>query len=797
MSEETFVCTACPGWGDHEYCALKTVAKDGKILRTERLDYTGPESEEGYICQKGVAAARQPYNPDRVQGPMKRVGARGEGKWERISWDQALDEIAVKLLELRDKYGADSVALWNLPASVPPTFGLHYLMTARFRNVWGGVDPVYQYGIDDGPVYAIDYMFGMGSPAMYMLTSPFNFDSSNLIIVWGANPVENQQRVVNHILAARENGAKIIDVGLIYDGTAAFADQFVAVNPGSDSALAIGMINQIVQNGWHNPDYVMEKTAAAVLVRKDNGQFYRDANGLRQVWDTDANAPAACYDGIADYTCEHPALSGDFTIDGVECWTEWDANVAEWSKYTPECVEQVTGVAPEVLKQLAYEYSHCDGKAYIIGALGLRYMNAGEAYRAFYTLAALTGQLGYPSAGVTSALMTTEYPAVLNDEPIKNPFLAEPEKCKARNVKLVDWYDGVKAGTYKALIKTSGNPVHNAPNRGMWINEIIPKLELIVDFDIWLTDTGEYADYVLPDCMPFERQEIIMSACYGHIVLQEPAIEPAVDCRNAVDFFTGLAQRVGLGEYFDKTTEEWNAMRLQLGFDYPPITAIDPPLTMDRLKKEKLVRMAIPDEPKFDPLVNPPTTASARIELYAETLYKVGHQVTVYEPPYEAGGSEKYPFQFFTGRQRFFMQSMYTDDPLMIKMSGGKPTIRINPKAAKELGIEEGEKVEVYNDRGHMVAPARLDEAVPPRTIQAWFGWRHKHYEDGMYSEMLLPLSGHEATDENPLSVQWWNDYMEQVPEGTPGNLHVATGVWDTIWDCSCNIRKVADGKEA
>ena len=188
---------------------------------------------------------------------------------------------------------------------------------------------------------------------------------------------------------------------------------------------------------------------------------------------------------------------------------------------------------------------------------------------------------------------------------------------------------------------------------------------------------------------------------------------------------------------------------------------------------------------------------STSSRLYAETLYKVGHQVTVYEPPYEAGGSEKYPFQFFTGRQRFFMQSMYTDDPLMIKMSGGKPTIRINPKAAKELGIEEGEKVEVYNDRGHMVAPARLDEAVPPRTIQAWFGWRHKHYEDGMYSEMLLPLSGHEATDENPLSVQWWNDYMEQVPEGTPGNLHVATGVWDTIWDCSCNIRKVADGKEA
>lgn len=102
---------------------------------------------------------------------MKRVGARGEGKWERITLGPGVDEIAAKLLELRDEYGADSVALWNLPASVPPTFGLHNLMTARFRNAWGGVDPVYQYGIDDGPVYAIDYMFGMGSPAISRLAA--------------------------------------------------------------------------------------------------------------------------------------------------------------------------------------------------------------------------------------------------------------------------------------------------------------------------------------------------------------------------------------------------------------------------------------------------------------------------------------------------------------------------------------------------------------------------------------------------------------------------------------------------
>ena len=129
---------------------------------------------------------------------------------------------------------------------------------------------------------------------------------------------------------------------------------------------------------------------------------------------------------------------------------------------------------------------------------------------------------------------------------------------------------------------------------------------------------------------------------------------------------------------------------------------------MKRLHEEKIVRMAIPDEPKFDPLTNTPATPSGRIELYNETLYALGHQVATYEPPYEARGTEEYPYQFFTGRQRFFMQSMYTDDPLMIKMSGGHPTIRINPVDAKEKGIVEGEKVEVYNDRGHMVAPARI-----------------------------------------------------------------------------------------
>ena len=128
----SFVYTACPDWGDHDYCAIKTIVKDGKIERTERAVYTGPEAEIGHICQKGCLSCRQPYDPKRLLHPLKRVGERGSGEWEEISWDQALDEISTKLMEIKEKYGPESVAFWNLQAGVPPAGGFEVHMPWRF-----------------------------------------------------------------------------------------------------------------------------------------------------------------------------------------------------------------------------------------------------------------------------------------------------------------------------------------------------------------------------------------------------------------------------------------------------------------------------------------------------------------------------------------------------------------------------------------------------------------------------------------------------------------------------------------
>lgn len=134
---------------------------------------------------------------------------------------------------------------------------------------------------------------------------------------------------------------------------------------------------------------------------------------------------------------------------------------------------------------------------------------------------------------------------LFNDEPIVAPNGIEGfEGVPARQADFFDAIEGAESMEecpYKTLMVISGNPVHNCPNRSRWIERVFPKLELIVDFDIWITDTGEYADYILPDCMPFERYDIINMAAYNHIVLQEPAIEPPAEVHDPTDLFTGLA----------------------------------------------------------------------------------------------------------------------------------------------------------------------------------------------------------------------------------------------------------------
>lgn len=284
------------------------------------------------------------------------------------------------------------------------------------------------------------------------------------------------------------------------------------------------------------------------------------------------------------------------------------------------------------------------------------------------------------------------------------------------------------------------------------------------------------------------------SACYNHIVLQEPAIEPPAVCKDPVYYLSELAKRVGIGEYFTKTSAEWIQKRLET--DFPLVTMIDPPVTYERLKQEKMIRSMAPADIKYDPWMDPNEvmeTATGRMEIYAEKLAGFGLAVSHPIEPNNIGKHEDYPFQLFTGRQRFFMQSSFTDDPISIELSGKTPATRLNPIDARELGLRDGDKVKVFNDRGHVITRLEVDECVPAGTVHVWFGWRRRQFEEGTYAEMVHQCANKQSS--GPVQDKWFAGWVEHGHHPNPfvDPMGVLTGSTDCYWGSYCNIPPLTD----
>ncbi|MBP3867185.1 MAG: molybdopterin-dependent oxidoreductase, partial [Eggerthellaceae bacterium] len=698
----------------------------------------------------------------------------------------ALDEIAAQLTEIQEKYGPESVAVWSQTSAAPPSMGLLASMTKRFTAAIRATDPMNGVGLDNGAEFSNQTDLGGG----YMMVDPAWMQDSDLILVWGANPIENQHRIANCMVEARSRGAKIYDIGLVHDATAGFSDWFIPVKPGSDAALALAVAKVIVDDEAYNRDFVVNKTVAPLLVETKTGKFHRSEDGyFYYAWDCAKNEPVQVAPSQYDLDLETTALNGCFTVDGVECKTAFQLLKERLEEYTPEYSEQITGVPAQDCIDLAHEIEKSKAIFYNI-AYGLRYKNQGEIHRAVTLLSALTGSNGYPGAGCGYSMATTSWPVPYNTSEVDAPYGRDEKGMPIGPVfvKQREFFNDCKAGKYKAFLKMQGNPVHNNPNRARYEKDTFPNMELVVDFDIWMTDTSELADYVLPDCMPFERLDFINPACYGHVVLQEPAIEPVGDNKPATWYISELAKRLGLGDLFDKTDEQWIEKILD---DSPSLINEDgSKITLEQLRRDKLVRPASLPKTLFNGSVMGITTPSGRVEFYAEAYAPLDEAIPKYRPSlaFPIAEDAKYPYQFFTGRQRFFMQSMFTDDPLMRELSGGEPLCRMNPVDAEREGLVVGDTIEVYNDNGSVQLKLVLDEAVPPGTVHVWFGWRRRAFEKGTYAELTVPCGGEEASDE--LSDLWWDHFLETGNQLGSWNSFI-TGTWDTLWDATCAVRKL------
>ena len=797
MENEKVVYTACLGWGCHEQCILETHVIDGKVERTQRAVLPGALGEANRICQKGIVSGELPYLPQRLRYPLKHVGKRGEGKFEQISWEQAFDEIGAKINEAREKNGGRSIVVNPMICGYPTSYGsIQFMLEYRFAHGLGASLLEYQ-AVDTGDLStcSIDYgnVWSLGADPKLM-------DHANHIIIWAGNPIgfSRAARVSNIIMDAQERGAKVVDVGILFDPTAAKSDQWVAVKPGTDAALALAMVHVMIEEELYDAEFVTNYTVAPFLVREDNGKFLREsdiaAGGSPDnyvYWDAVAGKPEPIASGVREFGGKTPDLIANKVVNGIRCKTAFLKLVEHVSEWTPESQEPITGVPAATARQVVREYIANKPSALFL-YYGLRYLNATSTTRAINMLAILSGNLQYPGRRPILCGGPNGFPVQLNTGQGLFPYgFANFTSRQVSLINIMDSFESPEEQQYKVWINAMGNPVQNWPNRDLWENRIFPHFDLIVDLEVRMTDTGLFSDYVLPEANIFERDEIICPS-NNCIVYNEAAIEPQGEAKLPADIWRGIAERVGMGDVFNKNTEEW--LQMKLNTQDPGFTGVTPPITLERLKKEKAIRLNVPDK-EFDPfegLVFP--TPSGRVEFYVEEFAEIGETMGKLKDPQFVGRlSEEYPYQYYPGRHRFFMQGQFPEFPLLRTLAGEKSQIYLNPITAAEKGLKHGDLIEIYNQRGAVRARLKLSEQFPPGLVHIWYGYPASDYNSNPPQTLSSTLSTKD--EETPIQKKWSELYFQHgEASGSPQTmLFFGQTTNETIWDEVCNVRKVEE----
>jgi DMSO reductase family type II enzyme molybdopterin subunit len=387
-------------------CPLRVYVKDGKIVREEQSG-TLPQIEPGIPdmnpmgCQKGACWAQLLSGPDRVTHPLKRVGERGEGKFERVSWDEALDGIADAMLDAIENDGPESIIVpfTPEPGAAPARLFSNYLGTAT----------------TDGSAEFHDF-----SPGWHITWGLFNPVSSmddwflaELTLIWHSNPAYTYITLYHYIAESRYNGGEVVTIAPDYSPSSIHADYHVPVRIGTDAALALSMCKVIVDAGLYDQRFVQEQTDLPLLVRRDSGRFLRgsdlsstDREDQFFWWDTLTGALTPAPRGTLSTTGVDPALEGSFEVtleDGttVEVEPAFERMKRRLADYAPEEAAKICEIHPDNIRKLARKVATRKTKIFI-GC------NSGKSYhgdlmeRAMALLLGLTGNWGKRGTGVRS-----------------------------------------------------------------------------------------------------------------------------------------------------------------------------------------------------------------------------------------------------------------------------------------------------------------------------------------------------------------------------------------------------------
>ena len=712
--------TVCPAHCGIDACGILAHVKGDRVVKVEPAEFPDPKMRR--ICLRGLSSLDITYHPDRLQYPMRRAGKRGEGKFERISWTEALDFIVDKFKHIADRYGWSAIA-WVLggPGSGTTKFGA-YLRLASLTgstrvSAWG-------YG-DAGLPCGSRVIFGSQFPYGLLFGRLWSGSAdADMVVVWGANPGESQPlNLMRPIMDAKAKGARLVVIDPRYTVTASKADQFIGVKPGTDTALALGLMHVIFEKGLQDDAFILRHTVGPYLVRDDNGQYLRGRDiGLAEeneyvIWDKGTSSAKA-----RKAISSRPALAGSFTVNGIACKPSLQLLRDLALEYTPRQTAEITGVDADLVTGLAKRIG-ASASVIFVTHMGLTRTYHGDiSLRGLGTVAALTGNISATFKG-------GHLPAVLN----WNPFLkAKPEEPSYSRLGILQLYDAVikkKPYPVKAVWFSFINFLNQCANSGKIAAEMFPQLDLIVDTELFMTPTARYADILLPVCSYLEFSDLIPHP-YPYIQLQQKVIQPLYESKSDVDIAAGLAQRLGFGEYFKGGENGFIDLILDSGHD-----------SIKGITREKLQEGAMPLTfmPEMDQEFDMPfSTPSGKIELYCEDLIAEGQALPVFlkplETPLQPQGA-KYPLAFIQGHSRFRTHSMFANVPSLQALNPG-PVAELNPADAAARGVCDGDMITVFNDRARTTLKARLTEGVAPGVINITQGWWIDQFEEGSVNHL-------------------------------------------------------------
>ncbi|MFY9606613.1 MAG: molybdopterin-dependent oxidoreductase [Thermoplasmata archaeon] len=592
----------------YDSCSIVTRVRDGKLHSIEankKQPFT-----QGFLCPKGQNLMQYVYSKERVLYPMKRDGKKGEGKFKRISWDQALNEIADQIKTRSASYGTDSILQYDYAGTMGH---IQRYFPSRFFNAIGASRITHTICSRAGDK-ALDIVYGS---CLGML--PEEIEKCRLIVVWGMNPAWSSPHGFELIKKAQKRGAKVYVIDPIKTATAEIGIH-LQIKPTTDAAMALCCVNHIIENRLYPEEFVRNNTTGFEKLAEVSKKF--DLNAMAKIT------------GLVKRDIE------DF--------------IADYVSLRPNCIMMGYGMQ--------------------------RNRNGGEMIRAISVLPALIGE----NRGFFYSTDLDDF-----DRQYLEGWGLTSRKKAYHN--MVDLGRTLESGRIKMMFVYDSNPLATLPNQNLVRKGFAREDIFTVVHDLFMTDTADYADILLPATSFFEQFDIHTSYLHQYLSINEKAIEPLGEAKSNSDLFRSLASAMKLTAKDLYEEDEKIAKTLM-----SKSKAVEG--TFEALKKKGFVKLRVPDRNVY-------ITPTRKIEFYSATAAAEG----LGGLPAHVEVQGKLPYQLLTPVHKLLVRSQY--HILHPELS---PVVYVNKRDALEEGIEDGGTVTLSNEFGEWTVKSEISESVPP-----------------------------------------------------------------------------------